>query len=209
MKDYELIDIQSFPRKEYYLHYEKNATTFSITKKIDITKLIKWNKSKGIKFYPSIIYLIMKVINEYDYFKYDKIDGNLVLWNTLIPEFTIFSDKLKTFSSIQVNQTSNFDSFFKNFEIEVEKYKHSGKLFPQNIRQGNSFYISCLPWISFSDFNLDFKGDSLKPIITIGKYEYADDQYFLPMNVKFHHAVNDGYHASLFFKSLDEYIESL
>lgn len=102
MCDYQLVDMENFPRREYYWHYEKSATSFSITKKVDITDVIEWNRRKGIKFYPSIIYLLVKTINEFDDFKYDKIDQNLILWKQLIPEFTIFIEKLKTFSSVQV-----------------------------------------------------------------------------------------------------------
>lgn len=121
-----------------------------------------------------------------------------------IPESTIFSQKLKTFNSIQISHINNIEDFIKQNEVIVEKYKDSGKLSPQENRLDNSLNISCLLWSDFPDF----KGESLKLIITIGKYKQLDGRYLLPVNVKFHHAVNDGYHASVFFNSIEENIKS-
>lgn len=63
-----------------------------------------------------------------------------------------------------------------------------------------------VPWVSFTGFNLNINEDNnyLLPILTGGKYFNQDGKTLFPLAVQMHHAVCDGYHASLFINEVQE-----
>lgn len=64
--EFKLIDKDNWKRKEYFDHYFFNVPcTYSMTVKMDITKIIK----KKQKLYPTMLYYITTVVNKYEEFK--------------------------------------------------------------------------------------------------------------------------------------------
>lgn len=58
--NYEVIDIASWPRREYFEHYLNTVPcTYSMTVKLDITRIRK----KNLRLYPTMLYCITKVVN--------------------------------------------------------------------------------------------------------------------------------------------------
>lgn len=72
----------------------------------------------------------------------------------------------------------------------------------------NSFDVSMIPWAAFEGFNLNLeKGyDYLKPIFTMGKYQWVNGRAVLPLAVQVHHAVCDGFHVCRFVQELQQAI---
>ncbi|MEX6397142.1 CatA-like O-acetyltransferase [Providencia hangzhouensis] len=71
---------------------------FSLTTKIDITNLKRYIDSNGYEFYPSVIYLLSRVVNTYKEFRFcKKKNDELILWMkcTLV---LLSSTKYQTFS---------------------------------------------------------------------------------------------------------------
>ncbi|PAE58570.1 type A chloramphenicol O-acetyltransferase, partial [Bacillus licheniformis] len=67
----------------------------------------------------------------------------------------------------------------------------------------NTFSVSSIPWVSFTNFNLNLdNSEHLLPIITNGKYFSEGRETFLPVSLQVHHAVCDGYHAGAFMNEL-------
>ena len=63
-----------------------------------------------------------------------------------------------------------------------------------------------IPWSSFTSFNLNINNGEnfLLPIITAGKYSQVRNELLLPVSLQIHHAVCDGYHASIFMNDLQK-----
>lgn len=74
----------------------------------------------------------------------------------------------------------------------------------------NYFNVSCIPWTSFTGFNLNLQQgyDYLLPIFTIGKYFSDDNKIMLPLAIQVHHAVCDGFHLSRFVNELQYYLNT-
>lgn len=95
------INLETWPRKEIYHHFLKQGTSYSITTDIDITKLYQNIKVREYKFYPVLIYMIMKVVNSNESFRMSlDQDGNLGYWETMNPLYTVFDDETELFSGI-------------------------------------------------------------------------------------------------------------
>lgn len=203
------IDLNNYNRKEHYEAYMYNVPcTYSITVQLNITNFYKSVKSKNIKFYASVIYLISKVVNRYIEFKMSLNDNKeLGYYDIVYPSYTIFHNDTKTFSSIYTEYDENFDLFYKNYISDIETYGNNKSFLAKPCNINNIFSISSLPLSAFTGFNLNLQNgfDYLAPIFTIGKY-YTDDKnnIILPLALQIHHSICDGYHASVFFNDLQE-----
>lgn len=86
-QNYTKINLDEWNRGKLFKSYIDNMRiVMSLTVDVDVTKLIKFTKNNGLKFYPTMIWIVSKVVNAHDEFKYswDK-DGNLIKWNFISP----------------------------------------------------------------------------------------------------------------------------
>jgi len=202
------IDIDNWPRKPYFEHYlNRVRCTYSMTADLDITWLRAELKRRSMKLYPALIYMIATVVNRHCEFRtcFDS-EGRLGAWDRMSPSFTVFHEGDRTFSSLWAPYRENFAAFYDEYLSRVEKYKNEKQLFPDTNEPPNTFPISCIPWVSFTGFNLNVYADGtyMLPIITIGKFREQDRKVLLPLSAQFHHAVCDGYHAGVLFNELQE-----
>ncbi|WP_176585766.1 type A chloramphenicol O-acetyltransferase [Priestia megaterium] len=204
---FKFIDRENWYRKEYFEHYLQQQTTFSMTNNINISILLKNIKKKKYKLYPAFIYMVTKTVNSHREFRTCfNSEGELGYWEEMIPSYTIFDNESLMFSSIWTQNSSSFAEFYDMYQDDVEKYNSLGNLFPKLPIPVNNFPISMLPWSSFTGFNLNINngGDFLLPIITAGKYSKKENEIFFPISIQLHHAVCDGYHASVFMNNLQK-----
>nr|WP_026682659.1 type A chloramphenicol O-acetyltransferase [Priestia megaterium] len=204
---FNLIEKEKWDRLPYFEHYLNQKCTFSITANIDITKLLEQLRNKGIKLYPSFIYMVTRIVNNHKEFRTCfKDDGTLGYWESMLPSYTIFHNDNKSFSSIWTEFSDEFRVYYKNYQDDMKQYAEVKGFFTKENVPENSFPISSIPWVSFTGFNLNVNNnhDYLLPIITGGKYFNQEDKILLPISLQVHHAVCDGYHASTFIDELQQ-----
>lgn len=203
---FDIIDIDKWNRKEYYNHYFSNVPcTYSITTKIDITKI----KEKKQKLYPAMLYYIATIVNRHSEFRTALNEkGELGVYSEMIPCYTVFHKDTETFSNIWTEYIPNYDDFSAAYELDLLKYGKSKKMIGKGNVPANSFPVSMIPWLTFEGFNLNLqKGyDYLIPIFTMGKYYQENHQIILPLAIQVHHAVCDGFHVCRFVNELQELI---
>lgn len=205
---FNLIDINNWVRKEYYNHYmHKVCCTYSVTSNIDITGVRTALKSMNKKIYPAQIYMLTTVVNRYQEFRMNiDSNGNLGFWDELNPSYTIFNKEKELFSSIWTIHSDSFIQFYENCISDIDCYSSAENLMPKPDHPLNTFNISCLPWTSFTGFNLNVytDGSYLPPIFTIGKFIEQDNKVLMPLSVQVHHSVCDGFHVGRFTNALQE-----
>ncbi|MCM3218855.1 type A chloramphenicol O-acetyltransferase [Bacillus cereus] len=204
---FHVIDREDWNREQYFEHYLKLKCTFSMTVNVDITMLLEELYQKGIKFYPVFIYLISRVVNNHKKFRTCFNDeGVLGYWEEMIPSYTIFHKDDKSFSSIWTDYSSDFRTFYKNYEDDMRCYASVHGFFTKENIPPNVFPISSISWTSFTGFNLNINNDEnfLLPIITCGKYFNEGNKVMLPVSLQVHHSVCDGYDASQFIEDLQQ-----
>lgn len=204
--NFQPIDMKTWSRKPYFEHYlHKVRCTYSMTANIDMTLLLPELTSRGIKLYPALIHMLATVVNRHIEFRmsYDA-NGNVGYWESMSPSYTIFHDDDKTFSSIWTDYDKDVREFNRRYLVDLELYGGIKQFTPKSNEPPNTFPISCVPWVSFTGFDLNIynEGTYLSPIFTIGKYFRQADSILLPLAVQMHHAVCDGYHASMLFQEL-------
>lgn len=206
------VDINNWKRKSYFEHYYKNVKcTYNFTVNIDITTLLPKIKERGYKLYPVFIYIITKAVNEIDELKVSQNDqGELVKWNFLSPCYTIFQRDDDSFTNIWTDYATSFSDFNAAYLSDVEKYIGVKEFMAKPNMPGNTFPISCIPWLDFTSFNLNIYNDAkyLSPIFTMGKYTKKKEAIELPLSIQLHHALCDGYHAGKLVEAIRRYSQN-
>ncbi|MDU3803461.1 type A chloramphenicol O-acetyltransferase [Paraclostridium bifermentans] len=204
---FKIINKEIWARKEYFEHYFSDVPcTYSMTVKLDITKIKNSNK----KIYPTMLYFITKVVNNHSEFRTAfNMDGELGVFDEMLPCYTVFNQDTETFTNIWTKYSYDYYAFCKSYEKDIELFSSvKGMLAKPNIPT-NNFPVSMIPWTTFEGFNLNLqKGyNYLLPIFTMGKYSEINGQYLMPLAIQVHHAVCDGFHISRFVNELQKLIE--
>lgn len=207
------IDIEKWPRKPFFDQYlHQMQCTYSITVNLDITKLMEFRRTNQYKLYPVLLYVLSQAVNTYDEFRtaFDS-EGQLGIWSEMHPSYTIFHKESKTFSSIWTSWSNNLEEFINNFNIDMQTFGNREGIMAKPHAPANVFPVSILPWTSFTGFNLNIQSDGkyLLPIFTFGKYFSQDNKLLIPLALQVHHAVCDGFHASRFVNTLQDYCNNL
>lgn len=203
---FNIIDIENWPRKECFEHFMNNAgCSYSITVNMDITNLYKFLKKNNLRMYPAFTWIITKAINEIDEFKmgYDE-SGKLGYYDKINPCYSVLNSETKVMSDLCTKYNKKFIEFYYDMVKSLDSYKND-KSYKTNFYR-NFFIVSCIPWMSYSSFNVNNEGKQpfLFPMVTWGKYFEQDNKILIPVTIQIHHAVADGYHCSLFYKSVEE-----
>ncbi len=204
------IKLDEWERGALFRHYiDHMRIVMSLTVDIDVTGLLAFSKRNHLKFYPSMIWVVSKIVNAHDEFKYgwDR-GGNLIRWDTIVPSYTDFHREDEHFTKLSTAYSDDLFTFHSRFLADRETY--------QNCRAfvappPNFFDVSCLPWVSYRHFDVHVfdEGTFLAPVITWGKYELHQGRWRMPLTMNLHHAVADGFHLSRFFTEVQELIHSL
>lgn len=211
MSTWKKIDLEKWPRREHFEYYTKILKIqYNMTANVRVENLLDYCHLSGRKFYPTLIYLVTKTVNSIENFRMFKDEeDNLCVWDHLVPNYTIFHDDDKTFSDCWSEYHSDFEMFYRTITADMEKYGDQKGIKARDGQPANFYCVSCTPWTTFTSFNSRIVGGGLQffPVITMGKYEQSGDKTLLPVNLNVIHAVCDGYHAGLFFDTLQKEID--
>ena len=208
---YTKIDLNEWKRGKLFQNYIDNMRiVMSLTVDIDVTKLTKFTKNNDLKFYPVMMWIVSKVVNAHDEFKYGwDNNGNLIRWNFISPSYTEFHKEDENFTKLSTVYCDNIFEFYNQFMLDREKFKNK-RAFVEN-QPLNFFDVSCLPWVKYNHFDVHVfdEGKFLAPVVTWGKYELEQEKYIMPLTMNIHHAVADGFHLSRFFNEVQELINTI
>jgi len=204
MTAYQVIDLENFPRRNYYEYFMTTDSTFEMTVKIDVTQAVKKCKDEAISFNAYTIFNLTKSVNQIPNLRYAHKDQQLVEWRELVPTFTIFNQETELFYSLWLEELTDYKSVDREYKKLIKKYANTTDIAPMGDAPPNVVNISSIPWVHFEHFSSHpgATKNNLTPMITSGKYEKVGSQLLMPVNIKVHHATVDGYHVSLFFDML-------
>ena len=210
--EYTPVDLSCWARKEHFEVFQTFAqSTFNQTVLLDITALLKHIKEVGWKFYPTIIFLLSKVVNRHTEFRMAIKDNELVIWNEVHPSYTIFHNETETFSSLWSHYDGNIHHFQHVYAENMARYGNNLSYWPKGESLENIFFVSAIPWVSFTSFNINVANmqNFFSPMFTIGKYYNQDGKVLLPLAIQVHHSVCDGFHVARLINELQEISDNI
>ena len=208
--NYTKIDIESWERRDLFKLYTTDLKiVMNMTVDVDVTNMVTLLKKNGLRFYPAMIWVVSRLMNARDEFKYHLTeDGELIKWDYVSPSYTDFNPKTEKFNKFVTEYSPDFKTFYDRVVKDCEKHKNETGFLPNQPK--NTFDISCLPWTAYKSLDLHIYSDgkSLFPIVIWGKYHEENGRIIIPVTAMLHHAVCDGFTVSRFFKELSEAVDS-
>lgn len=209
--NYTIIDLNEWSRGSLFRFYiEKMRMVMSLTVDVDVTNLKAYSDKSKIDFYSLMLWVVSKVINSHDEFKYSWDDkDNLIKWDYVSPSYTDFHSEDESFTKMLTEYSDDLHTFCDRIAADRELHKDDRALLDN--QSLNFFDVSCLPWVRYKHFDIHVfdEGKFLAPVVTWGKYEPVDGKLTMPLTMNIHHAVADGFHLSRFFNEVQELINSL
>lgn len=209
---YTSVDLSRWARREHFEIFQTFAqSTFNQTVQLDITALLKHIKEADWKFYPTMIFLISKIVNRHPEFRMAMKDNELVVWDEVHPNYTIFHNETETFSSLWSHYDGNIHHFQKVYSEDMARYSNNTAYWPKEESRENIFFISGIPWVTFTSFNVNVANmkNFFAPMFTLGKYFEQEGKVLLPFAVQVHHSVCDGFHVARLVNELQELCDDL
>lgn len=100
--NYTVIDLNEWSRGSLFRFYiEKMRMVMSLTVDVDVTNLKAYSDKSKIDFYSLMLWVVSKVINSHDEFKYSWDDkDNLIKWDYVSPSYTDFHSEDESFTKM-------------------------------------------------------------------------------------------------------------
>lgn len=213
MAEFHVFDPKTWERAEHFRYYmDFIKTRYNLNVNIDITGFLTALKEQKLKFFPSMLYVVMRTVNDTKEFRTClNPEGQPGYWDYCIPSYTVFHPDDKTFSDIWSEYSPDFPSFYQQVVSDITTYGNNKGVKGRAGRPDNFTPVSSLPWLSFSGHGCDTFSDSrmILPIILFGKYFKQGERILLPLSISVNHAAADGYHSAKFLNDIqklcDEY----
>lgn len=203
------VEMATWSRREIYEMFSRlDYPFYSVTILVEVTKVKRYAKEKGLSFYYLMIWICTKAVNEVEAFN-QRIRGDEVYQlDCTNPSFTAMRKDEDYFQII----TMPFEQSKEKFcEKASKKVKEQTSLFGDAKASDELIYFSCTPWFDFTsltnEHNFD-KADTI-PRIAWGKYFKEKDNLFVHLSIEVNHRTIDGYHIGLLKEAIDREISSL
>ena len=203
------VDIDSWNRKELFEFFSKMSHPFySVTFKVDVTKLYEYVKCRGLSFYYALVYLCTEAINDTEAFLYVLREGEVYRIDRREPSFTDLKPGAEQFHIVTMSAENTLEDFCHTAK---KKSSEQEGFIAEEEETDELIYFSCLPWVELTALTneRDFCVDDSIPRIAWGKYRDENGRKTLQMSVELNHRFADGVHVGRFYEALCERIEKL
>lgn len=202
------INPDTWPRRELFGFFSGISNPFySVTFKLDVTRLYEFTKEQGLSFYYSLIYLSTNAINSVEAFRCAIEDGAPVLLDRRSPSFTDMHPGSESFHIVTMPCEGSIQDFCRS----ARERSRAQKTLLSQADTSDLIYFSCLPWIELTALTneRDFDPDDNIPRLAWGKYNSGSGRRILHLSMELNHRFVDGVHIGRFNESLCAQIETL
>ena len=201
------LDLQTWKRGQMFYYFSKMAPTgYSLTVKLDITKIKAALDEEKLKFFPAYLWLVTKTLNQQEEFRIAEKDGQIGYYDHLTPLYASFHEDDNPFSLMWTEYDDDFRLFYDAYIRNQERYGEGRGVLAQSdlLPPPNAYTVSCVPWISFQHFSVHSYENKpyFFPSVEAGKFMVENDRLMMPLSITCHHAATDGYHVSRFLEQL-------
>ena len=200
---------ENWARKETFDFFSRLSDPFySVTFRLDVTRLYEFCRERGLSFYYALIYLSTQAINETEAFTYALRGGELVRLPARRPSFTDLRKGEERFYIVTMPCEGGIGDFCR-----AARQKSAAQTdFIDLSQEGDDLiFFSCLPWLDLSALTneRDFDPDDAIPRLAWGKYVRRGGRLELGYSAEVNHRFIDGLHLGRFGERLQEMIDAL
>ncbi|CAM3743851.1 CatA-like O-acetyltransferase [Pontibacter korlensis] len=197
--------------REEHFHFFKGFEQpfFNVHTEVEITNLFHYCKKHKLSVFLAYMHAATQGVLKTDNFLL-RLEGNeVVKYEAADISTTVLTDR-KTVSFVHLPHHPDLQAFSKEASEIVAEAKQGSKLF-YGYNGPDLIHATTLPWFKFNGMEHAHMGDANDaiPKLAFGKLEVQAEKVVLPLSVRVHHALADGYHIHLFLKHMEESINSL
>ncbi len=206
---YKSFDIQHWAHREVYEMFTRKALPhYLLAVNIDVTPLLEYKRREGLSFYLSLIYLMTQALNEQENFRLRIVDGSVVLYDRVEPNFT---HKRADEEQYHI-YTGRFEGSLPEFVTRTSAaIAHQTAFYAGGEPAPNLIYYSCAPTLDctcITNPGMSDPDDAI-PRINWGRYVEREGRMILNVSVTVNHRFVDGYHVGRFLNRVQQLIDSL
>ena len=211
----EKINMENWHRSKTYEWFKSfSNSTYSMNVRMDVTNLFKHVKENNESFFIDLLYIVLKGLNSIDEMRMRLVDDTPVLYEEINPAFTVMTNT-GTFENVRFNNCNDFEKFYQIAAEHIENAKKQTQIKKENYNPENcynEFYITCVPWVDFTQVTHPIPDDIASqciPRICWGKYVEQNEKYELTLNITVSHIFVDGYPLAQTFKIIQELLDNV
>ena len=207
---YKIIDVKNWLRKSQYDWFSTfENPTYGFCVKIDVTEIVNYSKETKTSFFTNFFFIIMKVVNELEPFRYRVVDSKVVLYDQINPDFTVKTND-GCFNNAGFNYVDNYQEFYQSCRQVIEENNKCVNLSREyNTNEYDKIYCSCLTDIDILSMTHPIKwsdqSSTSVPRIFWDRYIVENGKYVLNLNITVSHALIDGQDLSKAFNKIRNY----
>ena len=205
-----IFETKDWEREEHF-HFFRYFTQpfFNVHTEIDITNLYHYAKWERLSFFLAYLHAATEGAQNTQNFLL-RIEGNKVVkYEAADISTTVLKDN-KTVSFVHLPYHPNLHTFCQQASEIVAEVKKGNQLF-SGYNGPDLIHATTLPWFKFNGMEHAHAQDPMDsvPKLAFGQLEWRDTRAILPISVRLHHALADGYHVHLFLESMKASIEAI
>lgn len=204
-----IFDYNTWPRREIYEFFSGVSQPFySVTFRVDVTRVYEYVKARGLSFYYALTWLVTRAVNRVPEFLLTIRGGQVQLLSRREPSFTDIKPGSDCFYMVTMTAGDDLDEFCR-----AAKRRSAAQDYFMNPDDESDelIYISCAPWIDITGLTneRDFDRDDAVPRIAWGRYTEENGRLRIGMSLELNHRLIDGVHIGQFAAALDDEISRL
>lgn len=210
-----IIDPETWTRRTSFNSFiDYTDPTFSVTVRIDVTKLWHRCKREGTSFFIDFLFEVMQAVNSIDEFKTRILGDEIVIHDVVHPGFVVIRED-ESITTARIEMTDDYPEFYNRVRQAIDNAKTQDSKKCINLGYGNEYiYLSCLPWLDFTSisnpYDFENKEATSIPRIVWGKVvEEQDSRFTLAFDVSAHHALMDGYQVYRLIRTIQNSVDEL
>ncbi len=212
MKNYKVIDKESYYRKGVFRHFSEDCRcSCSMTARVDVTELVERSRESGTKFYLNFLYILSKVLNSREDYRMGYLwqTEELICYDVIHPTQYVFHEDTETCTPVYTEYCPDYRRFYDNALRDLERAKKTREYDLDAANHPNWFDASYISWLSYDSLHIELPDGYLHfaPIVNWGRYREENGRWMMPVTVRLNHAVADGYLIARVFHLLRQEIQ--
>ncbi|MBO5669723.1 MAG: hypothetical protein J6R75_05100, partial [Candidatus Methanomethylophilaceae archaeon] len=118
-----IVDPNTWPRQTSYNTFiDYSDPSFSITTRLDVTRL--WNRSKGegTSFFTDFLYIVMRHLNDIEEFRTRLLNDQIVVYDVVHPGFVVIKED-ESITSARIEMVDDYPEFYNRIRDTIEYTK--------------------------------------------------------------------------------------
>ena len=94
-----------------------------MTAPVNVKNLLGFCRANGYRFYPAAIYCVTRTLGRIENFRmFRNADGELCVWDRVVPNYTIFHADDCTFSDCWTDFSDDFGTFYRAVTADMQTF---------------------------------------------------------------------------------------